>query len=254
MLDTLAALLSDTTFWWVAAAVFCGGLMRGFVGFGGAMVMVPSIALGYDVITAVPVAALAGVPSMVQLLPTAVRHSERALVLPIVVAVMLFAPLGTVALVALDSEVLKLLMGSLVLVMTGLLAAGWQIGQNVPLLILFVAGAAGGLVQGVAGIGGPPVVAVALSRAGSAAQQRANVIGVMTGVSASALVPLWYFDLITLDVFALALLLMPCYSAGTWLGTARFAGGGHRWFRPAALGLLALIGIITMATAISGYV
>jgi hypothetical protein len=252
--DTIAALLGALTFWWVAAAVFCGGLMRGFVGFGGAMVMVPSIALGYDVITAVPVAALAGVPSMVQLLPTAVRHSERSLVLPIVLAVMLFAPLGTVALVALDPSVLKLLMGALVLAMTGLLAAGWQIGQSVPLLVLFGAGATGGLVQGVAGIGGPPVVAVALSRAGSATQQRANVIGVMTGVSASALAPLWYFGLITLDVLALALLFMPCYSAGTWIGTMRFVSGGHRWFRPAALGLLALIGVVTMTNALSGSV
>ena len=53
MLTSLTALLSEPTFWAVAAAVVCGGLMRGFVGFGGAMVMVPSIAMGYDVVTAV---------------------------------------------------------------------------------------------------------------------------------------------------------------------------------------------------------
>ena len=254
MLDTVTALLSETTFWYVAAAVFCGGLMRGFVGFGGAMVMVPSIAIGYDVVTAVPVAALTGIPSAIQLLPTAVRHCERAVVIPIVIPVLLFAPLGTLGLVALDPALLKLIMGFLVLLMTGMLAAGWQAGHNVPLPILLGAGTAGGLVQGVAGIGGPPVVAVALSRPGPAAQQRANVIGVMTGVSASALLPLWYFDLITLGVITLSIVLMPCYSAGTFVGSQRFIGGGHRFFRSAALGLLALIGIVTMATALTDYI
>ena len=127
MLDTVTALLSETTFWYVAAAVFCGGLMRGFVGFGGAMVMVPSIAIGYDVVTAVPVAALTGIPSAIQLLPTAVRHCERAVVIPIVIPVLLFAPLGTLGLVALDPALLKLIMGFLVLLMTGMLAAGWQV-------------------------------------------------------------------------------------------------------------------------------
>ncbi len=167
--------------------------------------------------------------------------------------VLLFAPLGTFGLVSLDPSMLKLVMGVLVLLMTGLLATGWQAGQLVPMPLLLGAGVAGGLVQGVAGIGGPPVVAIALARPGTATQQRANVIGVMTGVVLSAIPPLWYFDLITLDVVLLALLLMPCYSAGTWVGSWRFASGAHRFLRPAALWLLALIGVVTMATALADH-
>ena len=60
---------------------------------------------------------------------------------------------------------------------------------------LIAAGLAGGLVQGAAGVGGPPVVAVTLSRPGDAAQQRANVLALMTASRYRRLLPLLYYGL-----------------------------------------------------------
>jgi uncharacterized protein len=237
----------------VAIIVFVGGLMRGFVGFGGAMVTVPALALAFGPLVAVPAAAIFGIPACIQLLPTAWRESERPIVVPICIAVMIFSPVGTYFLVTLDPHLTKMAIGALVVAMTLMLAGGWRIKGAVPRAALMGAGAVGGLVQGVAGIGGPPVVAIALSREGSPRQQRANVIGVMTAIGLSALLPIWWFGLFTTDVLIIGGVLVPVYSGATWLGSRQFLHGGERYFRVVALVLLGCVGTVTLVIAARDY-
>jgi uncharacterized membrane protein YfcA len=252
MTESYAVLLSFE-FGAVAVATFLAGFMRGFVGFGGAMVAVPALALAFGPLVAMPVATLFGLPSTAQLLPTAIREAERALVLPIGAAVFFGAPLGTFILVSVSAIVIKISIGALVLAMAVFLSLGWRLGKQVPMVVLLAAGGAGGFVQGAAGIGGPPVVAVALSRHGTPAQQRANVIGVMTAVSLSAFLPLLYFDLFSTEVLILGLALTPIYSGSTWLGSRYFNLGGSRHFRLAALMMLALVGLTTLVASLRDY-
>ncbi len=256
MLDWSDALASTSTpvLVVVAVVVFIGGFMRGFVGFGGAMVTVPALALAFGPLVAVPAGAIVGIPATVQLLPTAVRESERPIVVPICIAVLLFCPVGTYLLVALDPRVTKMAIGALVVGMTMMLAFGWRIEGHVPRLALFGAGALGGLVQGVAGVGGPPVVAIALSRPGRARQQRANIVGVMTAIGVSAFLPLWWFGLFTSDALVIGCLFIPAYAGGTWLGSRQFLGAGECYFRGAALAMLGSVGLVTLVIAVRDYI
>src|SRR5262245_50096168 len=130
-----------------------------------------------------------GLPAVFQLLPEAIRRAERPFVLPICIATFLAAPIGTWALVAADPALMTVAISALVLLMVGILASGWRLTGRIGMGKLIAAGVAGGLVQGVAGVGGPPVVAVALSRPGEASQERANVLALMTAVTLSALLP-----------------------------------------------------------------
>ncbi|MEQ9122384.1 MAG: sulfite exporter TauE/SafE family protein, partial [Alphaproteobacteria bacterium] len=52
-----------------SAAVFLAGFMRGFVGFGAALVVVPVLSVVFSPSVAVPIAFLSGLPSVLQLLP-----------------------------------------------------------------------------------------------------------------------------------------------------------------------------------------
>jgi uncharacterized protein len=234
----------------VMCAAFVGGLVRGFVGFGGALViiLVASVALGPT--TAVPIAALSGLTATVQLLPSAIRHSQGAFTLPFGIAAFVSAPIGTVILVAVDAGVMKVAISSFVLAMVAPMCWGWQPRYQFGSHALLVAGIGTGLVQGAAGVGGPPAVMIALARAGSAERQRANVIGAVTALALCAIVPMWWHGLFTLEVVVISLCIVPIYSFATWLGARLFRLGHQHHFRRASVLTLVVTGLSTLAIAV----
>jgi uncharacterized membrane protein YfcA len=237
----------------LCAAVFVGGFMRGFVGFGAALVTIPVLSLAYEPRLAVVAMTVVGIPTLLQLLPDAIRTSERAIVVPISLAILVSAPLGTLILVSVSPALMKIVISALVVIMVAMLMRGWKLEQEVGRPILIGAGIAGGLIQGSAGIGGPPVVAVILSRSGTPTQQRGNVLALMTAISLSSLAPMLYFGLFTRQAIMTGLLLLPVYGGSILLGSRYFAYGGARHFRHAAMATLTLIGIATLLASIRDY-
>ncbi|MCH9671072.1 MAG: sulfite exporter TauE/SafE family protein [Gammaproteobacteria bacterium] len=235
-----------------AAAVFVAGFLRGFVGFGGGIASVPVLSVVFGPLLAVPITTVMGMPALIQLLPESIRHGERAVLVPICVGVFLATPIGCFVLVSTNPQIMKIAISALVLLMVGMLACNWR-PRGATTGISLAAGAASGLIHGAAGIGGPPLVAVALSRPGHAVQQRANVLGAVAAVSLATIFPLWYFDLYTTEVFVIGLVLVPVYSGSAWLGAKYFSQEGQRYYRTGALVILALIGVITLLIALNDY-
>ena len=238
----------------VCLASVVGGFVRGFAGFGGALViiLVTSIVLGP--IIAVPLACLSGLAITVQLLPQAIRDSEREFVVPFALATFLFAPVGTWILISIDQNIMKLAIAVFVLLAVAALYRGWRFSglddSARGRVILWSGGAFAGLTQGAAGVGGPPAVALALSKGGHAQTQRANVIGVVTALALCSVVPIWWNGLFTAEVIFLSVLIVPLYSAATWMGSRSFLSSGQRHYRGAALLLLAAIGTVTLLAAV----
>ena len=237
----------------VFIVVMVAGLLRGFVGFGAALISVPVFSLVLGPHAAIAVNNVMGLPVVFLLLPEAVRRAERAVVLPICTAIFAAAPIGTWALVSIDPAIMSVAISTLVLLMVAFLASGWRLRGRIGIGKLVAAGVAGGFVQGVAGVGGPPVVAVALSRPGDASQQRANVLALMTAVSLSSILPLLYHGLFTRQTVIIGLVLIPFYSAATALGARYFTLGGQRHYRRAALATLATIGMATLVASLRNY-
>ena len=254
--DWLAQTVSiqaDERIFIVALATVLAGFLRGFIGFGSALVCIPVISLCYGPLLALPVVNIMGIPSTLQLLPDAVRESEWPIVVPMSIAIFVAAPIGTLVLVSVDPALMKIAISALVVSMVGFLAMGWQLGQHVHKSILWLAGALGGLAQGVAGVGGPPVVAVALSRSGSPERQRGNVLAAMTAIALASVPPLYFYGLFTRQAIILGLLLLPIHALATWLGQTYFGGRGRDHYRGAALALLALIASTTLLLATWNY-
>ena len=254
LLHELIGQTSGLAFAVITAGVLIGGFIRGFVGFGGAMIVVLAISLTLGPKIAVAASCLSGLPVMFQLLPTAIRKSECAFVLPFGLATFVGAPLGAMVLVALDPAIMKLVIAMSVLGMTFLLFNGWRAKQARNPLFLAWVGATAGFIQGMAGVGGPPAVAVALSRSGSSERQRANVIGSITGLNLCAILPLYLHGLFTPTVILLSILIFPVYSGAAWLGAHFFGGPGEPLYRNAALAVLAFISGVTLVMSLWGIV
>ncbi|MFT5392637.1 MAG: putative membrane protein YfcA [Gammaproteobacteria bacterium] len=230
------------------------GFMRGFVGFGGALVSIPVFSIFFGPLVALPLASVSGLPSTLQLLPTAIKVSEPSFAVPLGLATFVAAPIGTWVLVSVDPQLMKIAISGFVLVMVLIIARGAKQARHVSPAVLVGTGLFMGLAQGVAGVGGPPVVALALARGGTAQRQRANVLAGVTAVSAATMLPLWWHGLFTVDVIIAGIILVPVYSAGTWFGSRYFGREGQRYYRLGALLTLMVIGVITLGFAIRDYI
>jgi len=249
----LLAIAGDGRVWLVVAAVALAGFLRGFVGFGAALITVPVMSLIVGPQLAVAISTVMGLPAIFQLLPEAVRRAERSFVVPVGLAAFLATPVGTWFLVVVDPAAMKIAISLLVLGMVAILASGWRLEGQIGLGKLIAAGVTGGLVQGSAGIGGPPVVAVALSRPGDPTQQRANVLGLMTAVALSSVPALALYGLLTRSALIYGALLFPVYSLATAFGARYFALGGQAHYRKAAMGVLILVALGTLVLAVRSY-
>jgi uncharacterized membrane protein YfcA len=255
-MEVLAAILgpiSGPTLAMSLAAVFVAGFVRGFVGFGAAMILIMALSVFLGPRAAVAIASIAGIVTTMQLLPDAVRLSDRSFAIPFGLASFVAAPFGTLVLVTVDPDIMKMAISVFVLIMVVMMYRGWQFGRGNHPATIISTGLASGLVQGSAGIGGPLAVSVALSRPGSAQLQRANVIGAVTALTFCAMIPMWYHGFFTRDVIVVGCLIMPPYVFSTWLGQRFFSNQGQHIFRAAALWVLAIMGAATLGLAVRDY-
>ena len=145
---------------------------------------------------------------------------------------------------------MKMAISIFVLIMVFTMYKGWKLGGGTRQFTVIGTGLLSGLVQGSAGVGGPLAVSIALSRTGSLKTQRANVIGAVTALTFCAMLPMWYNDLFTIDIFAISCLIIPPYMFSTWLGARYFLGQGQKMYRSAALCILAIMGLLTLSIAL----
>ncbi|MGE0765229.1 MAG: TSUP family transporter [Hyphomicrobiaceae bacterium] len=247
MIEIAGSTLDTTSVAVIVGATAIGGFLRGFVGFGGALALVPALALAVGPRVAVAVASLVGLPALIQLLPEAFRYADRRRVAPIALAILAAAPLGSLILTRLDQRIMTGAIGMIVMLLAVLT---WKAPKGDSMRKPWVgvaAGAASGLLQGAAGIGGPPSVAVLMAQGGEPRQLRANVLATVMAISACGAISHLSFGLFTHKAIVMAAILLPVFVGFTWLGTRFFLQGGSRYFRAAALAILMGIGLIAVA-------
>lgn len=130
-------------------ATLVGGFMRGFTGFGAAMIIVPSVALVTLPRDAVVFHALIEIPTALQLLPEGLRQARRTTVLPMVLGLVLAVPVGMSLLVSLPTEVMRVIMSLVVLCLVAFMWAGQRLPPPSGNWAGVLGGTAGGVLQGV---------------------------------------------------------------------------------------------------------
>ena len=227
-------------------AVVLGGIIRGFTGFGAALVIVPIVALVYDPKTAVVLHALIEIPGIMQLLPDGIRDCERKTVVPMLLGVLVAVPAGMYFLVALDADIMRVAMSVSVLAMIGLLATGWQYKNTVSPAVAASGGLIGGFFQGATGVGGPPIVALLMSKGDAPRRTRGNILIMMGSLLVFAMPAQYFYGLFYAEVVVLSMFLAPVYVLSTFVGSVLFRKIGGRHFRKGAIVVLAVTAITTL--------
>lgn len=235
--------------WRLAAAALgtaVAGLLRGYAGFGTAILLSPLYALLWGPAAGVPVMLLLELFVSAQLLPRSWREADRPLILPIALAACAATPLGAVFLLAADPETLRRAIGALVLTLGLLLLSPLRYHGPRPLALNLAVGLVSGVMKGSTGMSGPPVILYLLTGPDAARQHRANLIlffGVIAVVAVA--VPL-AAGLITAAVLLKLALLLPVMLACVRAGARLFRVVPERLYRPFALSCLVVVGLLAL--------
>ena len=234
----------------IALVVIFSGFLRGFIGFGSGLLMIPILSYFYSPVFAMVFNIVIEIPATIYLTFVGIKKSNLREITPMMFTMMLTIPFGTIFLVSVDEQIIRTLMSLLLIFFVILIATGWRIKSTITKYVLVLGGAISGLMQGATGMGGPPYVTVLLSKNDSDDVARANILVITSGLVISAIISLYYFGLFTKDILLTGAISAPIYVFATYIGTKFFNYSGNKYFRNSSLIALGVIGLATLIGAL----
>lgn len=246
LLEALDQALLLPGLYWMMLTIGAAGLVRGFTGFGTAMIFVP---IGTQFLPAADVVflmAVTGLISTAALFPSAWKISDKAEVGALAIAASVAVPFGLWLMSLLDPQTLRWLLAGIIGLTLLAVATGWRWQGDLKWRDRFAIGGVAGTVGGMTGLTGPVVIVFYLANARDVSKVRANTIvflAVLDLVIATNLV----FDGIAnwQSLWVAGLLSLP-YLVTTLIGKALFDPGLERLYRIASysvIGMAVLIGL-----------
>ena len=226
----------------VAVAVLAG-VVRGFAGFGAAMILTPVFSAFYGPTVGVPVCLLVEFCISLPLLRKAWPLVDWRQIATLLVAAAVGVPVGVWILAWADPAPMRWAISGIVLGAVLLLASGWRYTGKPVVAGTLSAGVASGFLNGLAGMAGPPVAFYYLAGAGAAAAIRASFIVYFAAVDLVALLGLTARGLMTLQALLLAAIFVLPYIAGGLVGERLFKLASETFFRRLALVILAVVAV-----------
>ncbi len=246
LLAALGSAAQEPRVWFILGVALIAGAVRGYSGFGGALIIIPLAATVFGPKIAVPMFYLFDLGSATPYGYRSVPSCKWPEVAPMLAGHLVMLPLGIWLLKNMDPTAVRWGMEAVVLLMLGLLVSGWRYsGRTNPPLSVGV-GAAAGLMGAVAGISGPPVIAYWLGQKTDAATIRTNIMAYYALSSTVMDIVFLVTGLFTFEVVVYALIFWPLYALGLWGGARMFQGTTDKAFRVSAYALIGLAAALSL--------
>jgi len=238
--------VADRRFVFAAAIATLAGVVRGFTGFGSALIYMPLISAVYGPRLAAPtlllIDTICSFPFALKVIP----HCNWREVRLVMITGALLLPVGVAALVLVNGLVLRWFIATLVLAAVAILASGWRYHGKPTVAASLGVGALSGFGAGAVQIAAPPLLVYWLGGQNSAATVRANIMVyfIMQGVLSFLLY--LYGALFTAQTLALALLLGVPFGVALAVGASWFHGTSDVFYRRLSYAIIAAAGLISL--------
>ena len=243
----LLGMADASQFAMLMTAALLGGLVRGFTGFGFAMVFVPLATVVVGPVGAVGLVWCIDAPFALPLGAGAARKAQWSEILPLLLGATTLLPAGVWLLTRLDPLLTRWIIALLIIAAVAVLASRWRYhGQPSTRLSLGVGGLSG-LAGGLASVGGIPLAIFWLgSQRTSPLQMRHNLVTYFAlSTIISGAVFAWN-GVITIAVMRQALVLMIPYGLGLAVGTRGFHRASDITFRRVAYAIIAAAAAVAL--------
>ncbi len=223
--------------------VILGGLMHGYTGWGGGLVMMPLMTLIFPPTEALGMICIGGLFLTAQMYPPAIRSANWSEMRALYITLFIMTPVGGVLLLYADPILVRKIIGVLIVAAGVLILSGWQYRGKRGVIASASFGSITGVINGFAGVGGPPFAIYVFAHPDAPAVQRANIVigaGMMIVLIASTLT---VTGAIGSDVFIKGTILAPGQMLGGWLGIRVFALAPQEHFKKFTLIAIVVLGV-----------
>ncbi len=229
-----------------AAAILIAFIVRGFTGFGAALIAIPLLALVLDFKQVVLVVGVLSIINGVSMTLAVRGECDRKEIGPLFGGFLVGMALGVAALLYLPAPVLKRAFGLFVALfaLRLLLVQTEAVGKRWPAWGGWVAGVCSGITGGMFGASGPPAVIYLYHRLQSPQVLRATVIVYFLAGDVARLGTYAAAGAITLPVLWASLWLVPSSFIGTWIGTGLQRRASPAFFRAVVAATLVVTGVL----------
>jgi hypothetical protein len=242
----LSAAMADHRFWSALAIAALAGVVRGFSGFGSALIYMPLVAAVYEPRVAAVTLLLIDTAGSAPFAVRAFAHCTWREVLPIFVAAGIAIPFGTMALLVIEPTILRWFIALLVLSLLAVLLSGWRYHGKPSLPVTLGVGLFSGFGGGAVQIAGPAVIIYWLGTSNNAVTVRANLLVYFLLTDALLCAVYFWQGLVTADLLALSLLLAIPFFVATAAGAKLFRGTSDLLYRRIAYIIIGAAALISL--------
>jgi uncharacterized membrane protein YfcA len=226
-----------------AAVALIAGMVRGFAGFGAAMVMTPVFSALHGPAAGITLCMLLEIAVALPLLPRVIQYVDWRRIGLLMVAAVLGARVGNFVLTQVRPEPMRWAISAIVLTAVALLASGWRFHGQWRAPVTLGIGATSGFLNGLSGMAGPPIAFYYLAGNETTTRVRANLTTYFIFVDLAALAVFLARGMVHWDTAVLGLFLAPAVIAGGLLGERLFPLASEAFYRRLALALLVGVAI-----------
>ena len=233
-----------------AIAVLAAGIVRGYSGFGFAMITVTSMSLVFPPANVIPVILMLEVLASGWLLPKVWKQIDWRSLAWLFLGVSAGTPPGVYMLAHVPPEPMRAAIAIVVLFFTVLMLKDFALHAMPGKGMTTGTGMVSGLLNGGAAIGGPPVILFYLSSPAGVGVSRASIIAYFMGTDSLAFGLGILHGLVTMQTFQLTGALIVPLLVGIFLGNRMFASSDSKAFRRNVLILLLLLSLAVLIKSI----
>ena len=251
MIDFLHGLYpSLAVFAALALIVFLAGTIRAFTGFGSGLVMAPTFSYFMSPSDVVAVMVLLNFVTTIQMLPGIWKHINWKLVMSISIPGVIGVPIGIALIQWLDPLLIRKMISILVATLAILMLVGWQYQGIRDTKRDWAVGLFSGTLNGVAGVGGPPLVLYLIAAKDISPQVfRSFFMGYFAFIQIMTLTMMLLNGTLNMAQVAYTGSFLPVYILSTMVGTYLFnkALKNHAHLvKRVALWFLLCVGVVTL--------
>ncbi len=248
MIPHIQHLFAEPGLWTAVGVTLMAGLMRGFAGFGSAMLMAPIFAILFGPAEMVVTVVAIELVVSLQLFPQVRHHADWRTLAPMSVAACVAMPLGVWLLASVDKNTIVTGVSAIIVGFVALMWSGWKYtGGRSPVAAAAV-GAVSGAMMATTSVGGPPVLLYLLSGNDPPQVNRANIVTYYFLTQFLLIVIVLATGVAGWHALVRAMVLVPLIVAGAWLGGRLFHGlANERLYRNVALAILLGTGLFGLS-------
>ncbi len=218
-------------FAWILFGTVLAGLVKGFAGFGTAMVFLPFAGAVLSPIGAITVLIIMELIAPIPLIPRTAKDCDAADLARLGTGVLAGLPVGVYVLTHLPAEVFRYAVTLLTLLMLVVIVLGVRFRGELTRSLVYGSGGIGGFMAGAVGLPGPPVILVYLASPLPAVTIRANLFLYLLIADVLLLLIFAIQDILRLQPVLIGVAVTAVYFAGIAAGAKAFRPEKEKEYR-----------------------